>query len=113
MPLSPIQGPVPEKGFYYHYKHNPEKGIYDYAYEVMGVGYHTEDNCRPEDVNMVVYRPIYESSVYTAGRFFDIRPLEMFMEDITKDGKKMHRFTKITDQKIVEALEKRKQEMYS
>jgi hypothetical protein len=113
MSLTPIQGKIPERSFYYHYKHNPEKGIYDYAYEVMGVGYHTEDNCRPEDVHMVVYRPLYESSVYTAGKFFDIRPLEMFMEDIHKDGKTMHRFTKITDPRVVEQLEKRKQEMYS
>ncbi len=57
---------MPERGFYYHYKHNPDGAVNNYAYEVMGVGCHTEDNCRPEDINLVVYRPLYESSVYKA-----------------------------------------------
>jgi hypothetical protein len=112
MSLRPLIGKIPEKGFYYHYKHDPKGSINNYAYEVMGVGYHTEDDCRPEDIHLVVYRPIYESSVYTAGKFFDIRPLTMFMEDIEKGGKIMHRFTKITDPKIIEQLEKKRQEMY-
>jgi len=71
--------------------------VNNYAYEVIGVGYHTEADCRPEDVNMVVYQPIYESSVYKMGKFFDIRPLAMFMENVAKDGKTFPRFQKITD----------------
>ncbi len=103
---------VPEKGFYYHYKHDPAKGVNDYAYEVIGVGYHTEDDCRPEDVHLLVYRPLYESSVYTAGKFFDIRPLEMWMGDVTKDGRTFPRFSKISDPKIVAELEVIKKKMY-
>lgn len=39
---------VPENGFYYHYKHSENKGINDYAYELIGVGCrHTEDDCKP------------------------------------------------------------------
>lgn len=103
---------VPELGFYYHYKHDPAGEIGNYAYEVIGVGFHTEDDCREEDKHLVVYRPLYESSVYTAGRFFDIRPLSMFLEKVTKDGITFNRFQKITDENILEKLKKIKKEMY-
>ena len=83
---------IPSPGFYYHYKHNPTGPVNNYAYEVVGVGRHTEDDCRPEDANMVVYRPLYESTVYKAGKLFDLRPLDMFMEDVTKDGKDVSTF---------------------
>ena len=98
----------PENGFYYHYKHTSDD-INNYAYEVVGVGHHTED----EVTNFVIYRPLYESSVYLAGKMFDVRPLEMFMEEVTKDGKTFPRFQKITDPEICAKLEKLKQEMYA
>ena len=110
MLIPPAQ--IPEKGFYYHYKHDPKGPINNYAYEVMGVGYHTEDDCRPEDANLVVYRPLYESSVYKAGRFFDIRPLEMFMESVTKEGRAFPRFAKIIDPAVIAELEGIRQRMY-
>jgi hypothetical protein len=103
---------VPENGFYYHYKHNQNGEINDYAYEVIGVGCHTEEDCRPEDSNMVVYRPLYESSVFKAGKLFDLRPLEMWMGNVMKDGKEIKRFQKITDLKKIEKLEKIRNGMY-
>ena len=103
---------VPEKGFYYHYKHDPKGSINNYAYEVVGVGCHTESDCRPEDANLVVYRPLYESMVYDAGKLFDVRPLEMFMENVTKDGKTFPRFLKITDPEVIAALNNIKAQMY-
>ena len=103
---------VPEKGFYYHYKHNPDGEINNYAYEVIGTGYHTENNCRFEDVNMVVYLPLYESSVYKAGKFFDIRPLSMFMESVPKGGKIIPRFQKIVDSNIILKLQEIRKQMY-
>lgn len=87
-----ISNKVPENGFYYHYKHDPNGPMNNYAYEVVGVGVHTEDDCRIEDANMVVYRPLYESSVYKAGKLFDLRPLEMWMDNVTKDGITFPRF---------------------
>ncbi len=98
----------PENGFYYHYKHDPAGEVNDYAYEVVGVGHHTED----EVTNFVIYRPLYPSSVYLAGKMFDVRPLEMFLEKVEKDGKSIERFTKITDAKVIAELEKIKGEMY-
>ena len=102
---------IPEKGFYYHYKHDPSKNVSNYAYEVLNIGYHTEME-DPNDRMMVVYRPLYKSFVYEAGNRWDVRPLSMFMEDVTKDGKTIKRFTKITDPKIISELDKMKVEMY-
>jgi hypothetical protein len=103
---------VPENGFYYHYKHDPNGSVNNYAYEVVGVGCHTEDDCRPEDANMVVYRPLYDSSVYKAGKLFDLRPLEMWMGDVEKDGKKFPRFSRITDIAVLGKLASIRSEMY-
>ncbi len=62
---------VPENGFYYHYKHDPDGPMNNYAYEVIGVGHHTEDYATVEDMHMVVYRPLYEDAgVYKAGKLF-------------------------------------------
>ncbi|MEK7134632.1 MAG: DUF1653 domain-containing protein [Patescibacteria group bacterium] len=104
---------IPSNGFYYHYKHDPDGPIGNYAYEVVGVGCHTEDDCRPEDANMVVYRPLYESSVYKAGKLFDLRPLEMWMGEVVLNDKKIPRFNKINDPAIIERLEIIKKKMYA
>lgn len=100
---------VPEVGYYYHYKHNPAGTVNNYAYEVVGVGCHTEE----DNTFLVIYRPLYESSVYTAGKLYDVRPLPMFMEEVTKDSKTFPRFKKILDTGIIEELAKIKKEMYS
>lgn len=106
---------LPERGFYYHYKHDPNGLINNYAYEVVGVGYHTEDDCRPIDQYLVWYRPLYDAFVYTLGKgkLGDTRPLSMFMESVTKDGKTFPRFLKIEDPAIVAELTRIKDEMYS
>jgi hypothetical protein len=104
---------VPEKGFYYHYKHDREGSVNNYAYEVVGVGHHTENYLPLEDVLMVVYRPLYESPVYKAGKLFDLRPIKMFMEYITKEGKTFPRFKKITDDAVIKELAKIRNRMYA
>lgn len=104
---------VPEKTFYYHYKHDPAGPVQNYAYEVVGVGCHTEDDCRPEDANMVVYRPLYEDAfVYKAGKLCDLRPLEMWMGDVVKEGKSTPRFSKITDPEVIAELTKIRAKLY-
>lgn len=63
-------------GKYRHYKGND--------YEVVGVATHSETH-EP----MVVYRPLYgEMGLW-------VRPLAMFTEDVTVDGKTVPRFAKI------------------
>ena len=36
---------LPEPGYYYHFKHDPDGPINNYAYYIHGVGHHTEDDC--------------------------------------------------------------------
>jgi hypothetical protein len=96
----------PEKGFYRHYKHNPEKGFNDYVYEVIGIALHSE-----EKTYMVAYRPVYENS-YLAPANFSVRPLDMFLEDVEVNGKTLPRFEHITEQKLIEDLLEIKNKMY-
>lgn len=106
---------LPDLGFYHHYKHDPAGAINNYAYEVIGVGFHTEDDCRPEDQFMVQYRPLYDALVYRIGkgRINDARPLGMFMEKVTKDGVTKDRFTKITDADVIARLTEIRNQMYT
>ena len=109
---------TPEKGFYYHYKHDPEGSVNNYAYEVLNIAHHTEVEDWDENA-FVIYCPIYESTVYKAGKHWDARPLKMFMENVENEqgesllkGGRMKRFTRITDEKVIAELEKIKKEMY-
>lgn len=100
---------VPEKGLYYHYKHRADGPVNNYAYEVLGVGCHTE-----QDENFVVYRPLYEGAfVYQAGKLFDLRPLEMFMKPVIIAETITARFTKITDLGLIAQLEAIRDQLYS
>ncbi len=103
---------LPEKGFYYHYKHDPTGLVNNYAYEVIGVGHHTEDDCRPEDQFLMVYRPLYDAFVFKLGKLFAIRPLAMWMGTVQKDGESMPRFTRITDTKTINELTVIRNKMY-
>jgi len=73
---------------------------------------------QPRDAAMVNYRPLYESAaVYQASLklgvpCMDNRPLEMFMEEVTKEGKTFPRFTPITDSEVIAQLQKVKSNMY-
>lgn len=103
----------PEPGYYYHYKHDPNGPLNNYAYYIYGVGHHTEDDCRPEDAFMQVYRPLYETAyVYRNGGMFDLRPLYMFYKPAILDGTEVQRFTKITDLELIAQLQAIKARMY-
>ena len=104
---------IPEIGFYYHYKHDQLGAINNYAYEFLGAGCHTEEDCRAEDMNMAVYRPLYEDAfVYKAGKLFDLRPLAMWMGEVSLHGKTFPRFKKITDPRVIKELELVKDKLY-
>ncbi|MDO8623902.1 MAG: DUF1653 domain-containing protein [bacterium] len=110
--MSYVKAPekIPEKGFYYHYKHDPNGPVNNYAYEVMGVGHHTEE----ENIYFVIYRPLYEEAfVYKNGKMFDARPLAMFMEEVEKDGKRIPRFSKITESELIANLAAIRDKMYA
>jgi len=61
-------------GRYRHYKGND--------YQVIGIARHSET-----EEELVVYRTLYgDGSLW-------VRPLAMFMEDVTVDGRQIQRFT--------------------
>jgi hypothetical protein len=97
---------IPEKGFYKHYKHNPLGEFGNYIYEVVGIARHTE-----EKTYMVLYRPVYMND-WMGECDYQARPLEMFVENVEKDGKVVPRFEKIIDDGIIEKLEQIKVGMY-
>jgi hypothetical protein len=104
---------LPQPGFYYHFKHDPDGAVNNYAYYIYGVGHHTEDDCRVEDAFMQVYRPLYERAyAYRHGGLFDLRPLHMFYKPATWKGKEVPRFTRILDPAVLEQLEAIKARMY-
>lgn len=105
MPL-PIPKRVPERGFYYHYKHDPKGDVGNYAYEVVGTGLHTEDRNY-----VVIYRPLYKNT-FLDNADYCVRPHDMFVGNLDIEGKTLPRFAKIVDPKVIEKLEKIKREMY-
>ena len=109
----PPPSSLPQPGYYYHFKHDPAGPLNNYAYYIYGVGHHTEENCRPEDAFMQVYRPLYEEAyAYQHGGLFDLRPLHMFFEPGELHGKKVPRFTRITDPSVIAQLAAIKARMY-
>jgi tellurite methyltransferase len=96
---------VPENGFYYHYKHNEDKGFNHHAYEVTGIGKHTED-----DSDFVIYRSLYVNDITPATHF--VRPIELFFDEVQYEGKTLPHFVKITDPEMIEKLKDIKEKMY-
>lgn len=99
---------IPQKGYYYHYKHDPQGPINNYSYEVIGVGRNTEE----EGSFTVLYRPLYESD-WMPPADFQSRPFDMFVGQVEKDGKTFPRFKLITDTDVISKLDAIKKQMYS
>ncbi len=97
---------TPEKGFYYHYKHDPNESINNYAYDVLNIGVNTETKEK-----FVIYRPLYDKEEFD-GVNYCLRPLDMFMQTIEKEGKTISRFSKIIDPEIISQLENIKNILY-
>jgi hypothetical protein len=97
---------LPEKGYYYHYKHT-DKDISNYSYEVIGVAKDTEDGSFA-----VIYRPLYINDHIETADFYN-RPLDMFMSTVNLNGRDIPRFTKILDPIIVYRLAEIKKTMYA
>lgn len=68
---------------YRHYKNK--------EYRVLGVARHTE-TCE----SMVVYQALYHSAEFGDHALW-VRPLDMFFEKVTIDGKQMPRFEYVRD----------------
>lgn len=113
----PIPQQVPEPGFYYHYKHDPNGSVNNYAYEVMGIGFHTEADARPGEEHFLIYRPLYEDDFHKTSKELGIpclynRPLKMWMGNVEKGGETFARFKKITDPAVINELKRIRSSMY-
>lgn len=73
----------PNTGVYEHYKSTPKSKRY---YQVIGFARHTET-----DEILAVYIPLYVIPEHKGLRL-QVRPLEMFLEDVIIDNKKVPRF---------------------
>jgi hypothetical protein len=73
----------PNTGVYEHYKSTPEDRRY---YQVIGFARHTET----EEI-LAVYIPLYVTSEHTGLRL-QVRPLDMFIENIDFNGQSVPRF---------------------
>ena len=51
---TPPPAELPEPGYYYHFKHDRDGPLNNYANYIYGVGHHTEGDCRAEDALMQV-----------------------------------------------------------
>lgn len=97
---------MPERGFYYHFKHDPDGPVNNYAYEVIGTARSTED-----DSFSVLYVPLYETD-WPKPADYSLRPLEKFVGNVERDGKTMPRFRKITDPAVLTKLSIIRDRMY-
>lgn len=80
MPRPAPDMPAIEKGKYIHSKSGKE-------YEVVGVAMHSE-TLEP----LVLYKPMYAAKYE-----FCVRPYQMFVEEVTIDGKQVPRFAKVAN----------------
>lgn len=88
--------------YYYHFKHDPQGSVENYAYKIIGTAIHSET----EEI-LVVYQPMYKGSwVEEHGVDYTARPLSMFIGTTERDGKTLKRFAKITDEGVIAELER-------
>lgn len=85
---------IPKKSsIWYHFKHDPSKGVYHMAYEIVGIAVNTST----EEL-MVVYKALYdvaESGHVDRGEDFYTRPLSEWEELKDWKGEKVARFCEI------------------
>lgn len=99
-------------GYYYHYKHDPNGPVNNYAYFIFGAALHSEDDAPEREKWMQSYIPLYESLVYRLGKCLDMRPLAMAMEYVVVDGVSKPRFSRIEDSEVIAQLRTIRNEMY-
>lgn len=116
---------LPEPGFYYHYKHDPElhradcpdADIRNYAYEVLpSFGLYTEetdyDKFQVDYLPLYSWAKVYEISMIVGRICEDHRPVSMFLEEVETETYKGPRFRKIMDPELIERLSKIRDSMY-
>lgn len=86
------------QGFYYHFKHNPEVSINNYAYWLVGIAKHSEN-----EEFTVIYKPMYKNEWLGEAELMS-RPIEMFTDMVEKPEYSGPRFKLIEDPEIIAKL---------
>lgn len=81
--MNASESQYPASGVYEHYKSTPKDRRY---YQILGFARHTET----EEI-VAVYIPLYVIPQHSGLRL-QVRPLEMFVEDVEYNGKIVPRF---------------------
>jgi hypothetical protein len=91
--------------FYYHFKHDIGD-VYDHAYIIVGFGFDAEKDCE-----VLFYKPLYKVDILNDSDMdVFVRSIANFTEIVTRDGKSLQRFAKVTDPETILKLEVRKKE---
>jgi hypothetical protein len=96
----------PEKGFYYHYKHDPQAEFNHYAYEVLGVARDSETS-----EMSVLYRPLYDNDHLAPADHY-VRPIDMFMGEVRVGEMTLPRFKQIFDPSLIGQLKEVRDRIY-
>ena len=86
--------------YFYHYKHNSNLDLTNFAYQIIGIALSTET----EEL-LVAYKPLYKLNHISEASFF-ARPLSVFLEKVELNGQRVPRFSKIIDQEILKEFRK-------
>ncbi len=87
-----------QKGFYYHFKHDPNLSINNYAYRLVGIA----KNSETEEVT-VIYKPMYKNKWLSEAELIS-RPIDIFMDTVNKPEYTGPRFRFIEDPEIIAKL---------
>ena len=92
---------------YYHFKRKSEKSVEHGAYLILGLAHDMEDRSKV----LVVIKPLYycePKNELEEGISYFVRPLELFTDSVDRPEYNYNgsRFTLITDEKILQELQK-------
>jgi hypothetical protein len=104
MTQTPTVVQMPELGFYHFYLHDPNKSIFQHAYEVL--------EPLPEVTPAAAVRPLFVTPEYKRGQPRMLVQLETFLSEVEKDGTRVPRFAKISDPTVILQLERIRSIMY-
>ncbi len=104
---------APLPGFYHHYEHRESLGDFDCACEALRIANGSlEGGMRPTE-KFAICRPLYETaSSYQEGKLWYACPRKTFLQRVSRAGRRMRRFTPVTDEESVRRLRAQAENMY-
>ncbi len=108
---------VIKKGFYKHWKHDPNGPKGNCCYEVLNASHSKVRQAlgTEKDEIVIVYRPLYPSFVYEAGKHWDHKKLEEFLKPVLPafEGGTTERYALVIDPEEIKILTAIRDVMYA